>query len=262
MSKFIILTHSLKIYINRQHAVLSHCLIYFSYMKVYSEVLGNENLSQEWKDKLAGADIDFVFLDQWTAQKSRFLGKGLSGKEYPIALARHTQIVDGDIVDYDPEKNTAVVLKIELSPVLVVDLGGLAASKPEDIIRISLELGHAIGNQHWPAVVKGTKVYVPLTVDKKVMLSVMETHHIEGITYDFQKGVEVIPYLAPHEIRRLFGGAGHESHSHEHDHGHIVYAEGHEHSHSHDHCHTHEHTHDGVTHSHEHTHDGEHSHQH
>ena len=224
---------------------------------VYNEVLGNMNLSDEWKAKLAEANIDYVFLDQWTAQKSRFLGKGLSGTEYPIALARHTQIVDGDIVDYDPATNTAVVLKIELSPVLVVDLGGISGSKPEDIIRISLELGHAIGNQHWPAVVKGTKVYVPLTVDKKVMLSVMETHHIEGIKYDFQKGVEVIPYLAPHEIRRLFGGAGHESHSHEHDHGRIVHA--HEHNHGHSHSHSHEHSHN---HPHDHDHDHEHEHGH
>ena len=227
-------------------------------MKVYSEVIGNMNLSDDWKKKLADAEIDYIFLDQWTAQKSRFLGKGTSGKEYPIALARHSQIVDGDIVEYDPTTNTAIVLKIELSPVLVVDLSGLAASKPEEIIRISVELGHAIGNQHWPAVVKGTKVYVPLTVDKKVMMSVMETHHIEGIKYDFQKGVEIIPYLAPHEIRRLFGGAGHESHSHEHDHGHIVHYHDHDHDH-HDHgdchVHTHEHSHEGgEVHSHEHHH--------
>lgn len=229
-------------------------------MKVYSEVIGNMNLSDEWKEKLANAEIDYIFLDQWTAQKSRFLGKGVSGKDYPIALARHSQIVDGDIVEYDPETNTAIVLKIELNPVLVVDLSGLAVSKPEEIIRISVELGHAIGNQHWPAVVKGTKVYVPLTVDKKVMMSVMETHHIEGITYDFQKGVEIIPYLAPHEIRRLFGGAGHESHSHEHDHGHIVHYHEHEHEghvHSHEHGHSH-----GEDHIHDHDHDHEHHHHH
>lgn len=198
-------------------------------MKVYNEIIGNMNLSPEWKEKLENADIDYIFLDQWTAQKSRFLGKGVSGTEYPIALARHSQIVDGDIIDYNPESNKAAVLKIELSPVLVIDMGGLADKDPETIIRVSVELGHAVGNQHWPAVVKGTKVYVPLTVDKKVMLSVMETHHIEGITYEFQKGMEIIPYLAPHEIRRLFGGAGHESHSHIHAHGHIVHA--HEHSH-------------------------------
>lgn len=178
------------------------------------------NQSEEWAEKLSDVEIDYIFLDQWTAQKSRFLGKGVSGNEYPIALARHSQIIDGDIIEYSPEEKKAVVLKIELSPVLVIDMSGLVDSDPANIIRIAVELGHAIGNQHWPAVVKGTKVYVPLTVDKKVMLSVMETHHIEGIKFEFEKGLEVLPYLAPHEIRRLFGGAGHESHSHDHHHHH------------------------------------------
>ena len=144
------------------------------------------------------------------------------------------------MISYDPENGKAVVLRIELNPVMVVELDGMVKEKPEEIIRVALELGHAIGNQHWPAVVKGTKVYVPLTVDKKVMMSVMDTHHIEGITFRFEKGFDVIPYLLPHEIRRLFGGAGHESHSHPHDHGHIV--------------HYHGHTHDGVEHFHEHSH--------
>ncbi len=216
-------------------------------MKVYNDILGNINLSPEWKEKLENAEVDYIFLDQWTAQKSRFLGKGVSGEEYPIALARHSQIVDGDVIYYDPETGKAAVLKIELSPVLVIDMSGLADNDPQTIIRVSVELGHAVGNQHWPAVVKGTKVYVPLTVDKKVMLSVKETHHIEGITYEFQKGMEIIPYLAPHEIRRLFGGAGHESHSHEHSHGHIVHChehehgEGHHHDHDHGDCHCHNH---------------------
>lgn len=183
--------------------------------KVYSEILGNQFATPEWEEKLKKADIEYIYLDQWTAQKSRFLAKGDKGNEYAIALKRHAQVVDGDIIFYSPEANRAAVLRIELSPVLVIEMGALAEKDPQTIIRISVELGHAIGNQHWPAVVKDTRVYVPLTVDKKVMLSVMETHHIEGITYEFQKGLEIIPYLAPHEIRRLFGGAGQESHSHE-----------------------------------------------
>lgn len=206
-------------------------------MKVYTEVLGNVNTSPEWKEKLANVEIDYIPLDQWTAQKSRFLGKGVSGTEYPVALKRHTQIVDGDVIEFDPDANKAVVLKIELNPVLVIDLDALAQKDHETIIRRSVELGHAIGNQHWPAVVKGTKVYVPLTVDKKVMMSVMETHHLEGITFEFQTGMDIIPYLAPHEIRRLFGGASHESHAHgehHHPHTHIHFDENgiaHEHTH-------------------------------
>ena len=180
-------------------------------MEVLTEVLGNMH-TPEWHEKLHHAHVESVVLDQWTAQKSRFLGKGTDGNEYPVALKRHTHINDGDIVYYNPEEGKAVVLRLALNPVLVIDMSSLEKMDAKDIIRISVELGHAIGNQHWPAVVKGTKVYVPLTVDKKVMLSVMETHNIEGITYEFESGTEIIPYLAPDEIRRLFGGAGHDSH--------------------------------------------------
>ena len=189
-------------------------------MKIFTEIIGNMNQQPEWKEKLRDVEIENIYLDQWTAQKSRFLAKNEKGEEYPIALKRHSQVIDGDIIYYSPEEKKAIVLRIELSPVLVIDMSALQDKDPETMIRISVELGHAIGNQHWPAVVKGTRVFVPLTVDKKVMLSVMETHHIEGITYEFQKGLEIIPYLAPHEIRRLFGGAGQESHSHEGGHVH------------------------------------------
>lgn len=126
-------------------------------MKVYTEILGNCNRDHEWAHRLEHCDVDYVVLDQWTAQKSRFLGKGLTGEEYPVALKRHTQVVDGDVIYYDLRSRKAVVLRIELSPVLVIDLSSLSDKAPEAIIRRSVELGHAIGNQHWPAVVKGTK---------------------------------------------------------------------------------------------------------
>ena len=228
-------------------------------MEVFTQVLGNAH-DHEWQHKLEGVEVVSIFLDQWTAQKSRFLGKGDDGVEYPVALARHSQIADGDVVYFNPDENRAIVLRLALSPVLVIDMSRLAAKAPEDIIRISVELGHAIGNQHWPAVVKGTTVYVPLTVDKKVMMSVLETHHIEDITFNFHEGTDVIPFLAPHEVRRLFGGAGQESHSHEHMHVH--HHDNVTHSHEHSHVHVHEHEHDGVKHSHEHAHVHVHEHDH
>ena len=184
---------------------------------VYSEILGNAH-SPQWQQKLQDCHVETIYLDQWTAQKSRFLGVSDHGREYPVALKRQSQIADGDIIAFDPEKKEATVLRLQLSPVLEIDLCALSDKAPEEIIRISVELGHAIGNQHWPAVVKGTKVYVPLTVDKKVMTSVMETHNIDSITYKFVEGTEVIPYMAPHEIRRLFGAT---QNPHEHEHGHI-----------------------------------------
>ena len=59
-------------------------------------------------------------------------------------------------------------------------------------------------------------------------------HHFEDITYEFQTGLEVIPFLAPHEIRQLFGGSSQEI-THHHDAVH-----GYDHTHDHEHSHRHE----------------------
>ncbi len=132
-----------------------------------------------------------------------------------------------------------MVAKIALRDVMVIHLDALASESLELAMRTCVELGHALGNQHWPALVKGNHVYVPLTVDRKVMASVMKTHRFENIAYDFAPGAEIVPYLAPHESRRLFGGAEGPVHSH-------VDARSHDgdpgHGHGHAHAHPHEHS--------------------
>lgn len=194
-------------------------------MEIHTQILGNLN-EPRWKKLAADACIDYVPLDQWTAQKSRLVARSeRTGEEVAIALRRNTRLQDGDILAYEPDAKRILAVRILLNDVLVVDLGELVHRDPETIVGIAFELGHAVGNQHWPAVVKKTRVYIPLTVDKKVMDSVMRTHHIEQITFSFQPGSEIIPYLAPHEIRRLFGGTGPDSHTHQHA--------GHEHAHTH-----------------------------
>lgn len=196
--------------------------------EIYTEVIGNLYMP-DWSETLRDAEIERIELDQWTAQKSRFVVRGDRGGEYAVALKRNTRVLNGDILSYDPDRNRAAVVFVRLNDVMVIDLRGLYLYSREEQLQRAVELGHALGNQHWPAVVRDERVYVPLTVDRKVMSSVMETHHIEGITYRFQPGGEVIPYLAPHEIRRLFGGTEHPAHQHdaceagsEHVHEHIL----------------------------------------
>lgn len=194
-------------------------------MVVIESVLGNVGES-DWKKRLAGAQVDMLSMDQWEAQKSRFRKISDGGVEVAVSLDRGTILRDGDILIWDEESQTAVVANIHLKDVLVIDMSGLSSQEPDLLIRTAVELGHAIGNQHWPAVVKGDRVYVPLSVDRKVMASVMRTHAFDGIVYEFVPGSEIIPYLAPHESRRLFGGAEGPVHTHisadsgENGHGH------------------------------------------
>jgi urease accessory protein len=188
-------------------------------MLLIESVLGNAR-DPDWKARLEHATVDRLDLDQWEAQKNRFRKLTAGGLELALALDRRTHLRHGDVLVWDESARRAVVAHIELQDVMVVRLAGALDQAPDAIVRTCLELGHAIGNQHWPAVVKGAEVYVPLTVDRKVMASVMKTHAFPGVTYDFVPGADVIPYLAPHEARRLFGGADSTPHSHLRNHSH------------------------------------------
>jgi urease accessory protein len=242
-------------------------------------VLGNA-ADPEWKARLTAATVDPLDLDHWEAQKNRFRKKTRGGDELAVSLDRGTFMRDGDVLLWDAAAARAVVARISLRDVMIIHLDAMAGAAPELAMRTCVELGHALGNQHWPALVKGGRVYVPLTVDRKVMASVMKTHRFEGIRYEFVPGGEIVPYLAPHESRRLFGGAEGPVHTHTQEEYVAVDGETGEtygrppvstsgrarapsdsHSHVHAHGHVHEHTHEqGHEHGHEHAHDHGHSH--
>ena len=208
-------------------------------MKVIETLLGNSE-DPAWKVRLENARVDVLSLDQWQAQKNRFRRKTDGGIDLAISLERNIHLHDGDVLFWDNASRLAIITRIQLKDVMVIRLDGLLLQAPELVGRTCLELGHALGNQHWPAVVKGTSVYVPLTVNQQVMNSVMKTHAFEGITYEFVPGKTVIAYLSPHESRKLFGGAESVPHSHVHDYEHDL---GIAHSHEHDQSHEHEHKH-------------------
>lgn len=257
-------------------------------MILIETILGNAT-EREWAERLNSASVDTLELDHWEAQESRFRKRSSSGAELAVSLDRGSFIRDGDVLCWDAEQQTLLLARIRLRDVMMIELSGLleasvngargngaipdaqaemtnadaaihglnTAGKSTPVsaellaLRTCVELGHALGNQHWPALVKGTCVYVPLTVDRKVMSSVMKTHRFEGIQYSFVPGSEIVPYLAPHESRRLFGAAegavhshspgsssssGHHSHDDSPSH---VHGADHDHRHGHGHGHVH-----------------------
>ena len=201
-------------------------------MLLVESIFGNVN-DPSWSALVLRANVDYLHLDQWEAQKNRLRKRTEAGLELAVSLDRNQHLRDGDILHWDKTAAKAVVVRIQLNDVMVISVSELLEHSPEMMLRTCVELGHALGNQHWPAVVKDNKVFVPLTVDRKVMASVMRTHAFQGIEYKFMPGAEVVPYLAPHESRRLFGGANSTPHSHVSDHPHSHGQNG-DNSHSHD----------------------------
>lgn len=188
-------------------------------MEVYTKILGNA-LSEEWQERLMGASIDYIELDQWNAQKSRLLATSESGRTYAMAFERGLRLSDGDIIAYDEANSKASVIRLRLGDVMVIDLSSLERRSHSEAIELAIELGHAIGNQHWAALIRDGSLLVPLSVDRKVMLSVMHTYNFEGLSFAFRPGSEIVPYLSPSEIRSLFGSTSPENSPHHHRHPH------------------------------------------
>ncbi len=182
-------------------------------MLIIEAVQGNVN-DEVWRRRLNEGVFDDLELDQWQAQKNRLRTRTKGGEEIALSLDRNSQLRDGDVLAWDDASKKGIIARIKLQDVLAIDLSAVQQLDVNEALQLCFELGHALGNQHWPAVIKKDKIYVPLTVDRKVMASVMKTHAFSHITYQFVPGTEVIPYFAPHEARRLFGGAGATPHSH------------------------------------------------
>ena len=129
-----------------------------------------------WADRLRHAHIDLLRLDQRGAQKSRLRKRTDEGVDLALSLDGGTPLRDGDVLLWDEQRQSAVVAHVELSEIIVIDMTEVLEQRPEQAMATSVEVGHALGNQHWPAVVKGPLVYVPLVLSRAVMSSVMKTH--------------------------------------------------------------------------------------
>lgn len=182
-------------------------------MILIETITGNVDSDPSWQEKTQGYQHDVLILEQWEAQKSRCRKQSQQGMDIGIALDRHVRLTDGDILFCDDDKKYLLTVRITLREVLVIQLATLATATFEIALKRVFELGHALGNQHWKAVIKGSQVFVPLTVEKKMMNSVLKTHGYADFDYQFVAGEKVLPQLTPSESRLLFGGAE-DSHVH------------------------------------------------
>ena len=169
-------------------------------MLVIEHVVGNARrdvgLRALYDRAAAAGQLETLCLTPLDAQKGRLRATTDKGTPVGLSMGRGTVLQDGDILWHEPATGRVLAVRMAPEEVLVakVELGGT----PADLFRIGLQLGHVLGNQHWPMKVEGTAVYVPVTVDKHVMASVLKTYRLQGIEYHFEEAeVGAIPRTVP-----------------------------------------------------------------
>ena len=180
-------------------------------MIVVETVVGNLGDDARLRDLHRRAEVEgraeTVALTPLDAQKGRLRTQTDKGTPLGLSLGRGTALRDGDVLYLDEGEGRMIVARLKPEEVLVLTVKPAASA--EELLRVAVQLGHVLGNQHWPVKIEGMSVYVPVSVDKKVMETVLRTYDLQGIEYRFEQGsVGAIPRVVPHE------------HPHPHPHGH------------------------------------------
>lgn len=177
-------------------------------MILVEEIVGNIS-EPVWQNELKDYEFDLLTLEQWEASKSRLKKYSTKGYEIALSLPRNCHLNDQDILYLDQNKKIAVISQISLQEVMLIRL---STEHQGDFHQRCFTLGHALGNQHWPAVFKNNIVYVPFYLDKKIMLSVIKTHGFNEVEIDFVSGDSIKGQLSNSEMRLLFSNGEHSHH--------------------------------------------------
>ncbi len=171
-------------------------------MIVVEKILGNigedarlGDLHRRWQ---AVGHVETVELTPVDAQKGRLRTVTENGTPLGMSLGRGTILRNGDVLYLNESEGRMIVARLKPEEILIITVKPAASSA--ELLRVAVQLGHVLGNQHWPVKIEGTSVYVPVSVDKKVMETVLNTYNLQGIEYRFeQRSVGVISRVVPHE---------------------------------------------------------------
>ena len=117
------------------------------------------------------------------ARKSRIRKNTDRGTEIGIIQNRKGVLSSGDVLVLTDQN--MVLVEIEMEEAMVIDFGDHLDSSA--LLERAVRLGHLIGNQHWAFFVKGNCVYVPITIDRRVMDTVIKGGNIPGIAFRYQE---------------------------------------------------------------------------
>ena len=101
-------------------------------MRIIDSILGNTSDAQ-WQERAKTAQIDYLALNQWDAQKNRLRRTSENGDDIAVSLPRNTFLKNGDVLFYDEASKHMLVAKINLRDVLIIEIQELMKKEKEDI---------------------------------------------------------------------------------------------------------------------------------
>ena len=156
-------------------------------MFVVDRVLGNtrndERLALAVQAKEKSGEAERVLVSFHDAQRRRLRLTTEGGTEVGIDLAAGRALQDGDVLYRSPDESRVVVVEVAPSEAVAIRLS--REMPPEELFAFAVRLGHMLGNQHWPIQIEHDVVLTPVSIDRKVMDTVLKAHGLDGLEWEF-----------------------------------------------------------------------------
>ena len=129
--------------------------------------------------------------------KGRILIKTALGQSIGIVKDRTRQVQEGDI--FETAQGDWILVHLEAQPLMA-----LRFSQPVESATALVQLGYALGNQHWPTTVKGDAIYVVQVASQaameKMVRDIAIALNLKGlhITFETHTADEVIFQTSHH----------------------------------------------------------------
>ncbi|MEM6451131.1 MAG: urease accessory protein UreE [Cyanobacteria bacterium P01_D01_bin.105] len=130
--------------------------------------------------------------------KGRILTRTASGQPVGLMKDRDWQLREGDVLE--TVQGHLVLVHVEAQPLMALRFSPNAHNHPTALV----QLGHTLGNQHWPITVRGDVVYVEMVATQAQMEKVVNEMaialKIKGLKVSFEaKPVEdAVEFLHHH----------------------------------------------------------------
>jgi urease accessory protein len=156
-------------------------------MYVVNQIVGNlhdnESVALDVQRLEKEGKVERVYIPFHDAGRRRIRVTTDHGTNIGVDLPVDHALQDGDVLVGAEGTDHLVVIEVAPSEALALRM---SKEIPADqLFEFGVKLGHMLGNQHWPITVKDDVVYSPLSIDHKVMETVVKTHGFDGIEFEF-----------------------------------------------------------------------------
>lgn len=134
--------------------------------------LGNISDCDELARRVAQAEADGsclkVTVEQGDRAKGRILTQTDAGQKVGITKGRDWLLRDGDVLVGEGDR--MVLVSVEPQALIALTFSPGANNNPAALV----QLGHILGNRHWPVAIKNETLYIELTANAALVKSTIQ----------------------------------------------------------------------------------------